>query len=953
MGIRTIVLRIALLSLIALSACAHKGKEDLLSMLLGGMMPFSHTIWSHAGPGNQGANLENTMVSTIGLARTTLECGFQDVNLTSVINAIHDAKARGVAVRVGMDEDNRGQPGFLQLSSFLVSTGENRDFFLGNAGAGQVYTTICTADSTRVFAATASPTIQGFYNQPAFGWYFQDSDQELPRKFQSETDLIGHGSFGSSKQVLNRKNFYLHSDMEVGVYMAPKEGGFESFLVPRVRQARSSIQLFASEFFSNDLDSGDLRRSKDLAYEILNSSVGSKQIVVTSHAARAADPDEIAALNSANYLSNNGIPYRTLAGAWPRNSLNMVVVDGQTSDAQLFVSSFPFSARADSSHDGFLLVFQYRPMVQAFSDFYNQLQARAVTAAATGDNITAANQMEVVISELNWMGGYDSAGTGTTTEYVELYNNTANVINISGWRVECGASGGFATLVSTIPASTIIGPGQFFLLAQSGSALVAEMHSAALSGSGLISDTTTDQCRITDGAANGNTVVDVIGVSGTAFSSNTGSLGSNNTSSQQRRSMERTDLAASGANTSNWHTNSHTSIYQNLNFVADKIYRTHGTPGYYNSPAVPVPPPPSAAGLVINEVIFNQGAVSTNDVVEIYNPTSSDIDLAAAGVHFHRDSGCSLAGGTTTTIALTGTISAGGYRRIAEATGVYAGTAEQTATFNITNGDCVLLTSTSAPVTAPNAATVVDFVAIGRTATDRENSSYAPGGSGTAEGAISRCSNGADTNTNGSDFLFRGSAGQTPGAANSCGNDPRSLKINEVAWNCTSATTCGVATAAGDMVEIYNPTGSTVDLAVAGVRYRRDSSCSLDGAAHTETLALTGSVPAGGYYVIAGAGGAFAPGDFAASTSLTSNHCVLLTQGPETFDVADTAGNLHKIDLVAWGTVSQSEGTPVTPATATPNWIKRCANGTDTNSNSADFAVAGGNISAGSANNCP
>lgn len=85
-------------------------------------------------------------------------------------------------------------------------------------------------------------------------------------------------------------------------------------------------------------------------------------------------------------------------------------------------------------------------MVQAFSDFYNQIQARAVSVAATGDNIATANQMEVVISELNWMGGYDSAGSGTTTEYVELYNNTSNVINISGWRVECGASGGFATL---------------------------------------------------------------------------------------------------------------------------------------------------------------------------------------------------------------------------------------------------------------------------------------------------------------------------------------------------------------------------------------------------------------------------------------------------------------------------------------------------------------------------
>lgn len=574
----------ALFFSLLVASCGPRHKENPLLSLLLGTTPWAVPVFSYAGPGNQGTNMENLLVATIGTATSSIQCGFQDVNLGSVMNALQFAKSRGIVVRVGIDEDNRNMPGYRRLSGFLSTQGDDHEFWLGNSGSGQAYTNICVADKSRVFISTAPPTIQGFYSEPAFAMYFQDEETELPRKFQSEVDLLTHGSFGSNKQVLNRRNYYLLSDMEVGVYFAPKESAFEKFTVTRVKQARTSIQIFSSEFFSNELDGSSFREASDLAFETRFAAAPTKQVVVTTYAAQTADPDASGGVNSANYLASNGIGYKTMPGSWPDNGVNLILLDANTNSPSAYLSSYPFSARTDSSHDGFLLVFEYKPMVDSIIAFYNELSARSLSSiSATGDDITTANQMEVVLSEINWMGSYDPSGSNSSSEYIELYNTTSRSINISGWVVQCGNGGAFATTVMTAPAQTVIGPGQFMVFAQSTSNPLAQYH-YQVGGWGAIPNTVTDQCRLTDGAAGGNTVVDVAGVSGVAFTSIPARLGVNDSTNLVKRSMERTDLRASGANTTNWHSNSNSSYLQNLNFNSDRIDNTFGTPGYANSP---------------------------------------------------------------------------------------------------------------------------------------------------------------------------------------------------------------------------------------------------------------------------------------------------------------------------------------------------------------------------------
>ena len=147
-----------------------------------------------------------------------------------------------------------------------------------------------------------------------------------------------------------------------------------------------------------------------------------------------------------------------------------------------------------------------------------------------------------------------------------------------------------------------------------------------------------------------------------------------------------------------------------------------------------------------------------------------------------------------------------------------------------------------------------------------------------------------------------------------------------------------------DFVELYNPTANPVDLLGTYVTYRSASGAS--GGA----MALRGSLAAGDHYLVrmsaTGAVGALCPTpDRVASPSISmaaAGGQVLLTEGfgPVTAigNLAGTAGMIDMVGLDPAGTNS-FEGSAGPAATATQS-ANRNAAGTDTDNNSADFALA-------------
>lgn len=145
-----------------------------------------------------------------------------------------------------------------------------------------------------------------------------------------------------------------------------------------------------------------------------------------------------------------------------------------------------------------------------------------------------------------------------------------------------------------------------------------------------------------------------------------------------------------------------------------------------------------------------------------------------------------------------------------------------------------------------------------------------------------------------------------------------------------------------DFIELYNPTTSDIPLGGLSLQYRSNAG-GVGG-----NLALQGSVAPGGYFLVQAALGNNAdqpalPTPDAESTLALSGTGgqVLLVNGTANFTATgDLAGNTGLVDMVGWGTSTNSFEGAAAPATTNGTSVARAVVGVDSDVNSADL-VAG------------
>lgn len=130
-----------------------------------------------------------------------------------------------------------------------------------------------------------------------------------------------------------------------------------------------------------------------------------------------------------------------------------------------------------------------------------------------------------------------------------------------------------------------------------------------------------------------------------------------------------------------------------------------------------------------------------------------------------------------------------------------------------------------------------------------------------------------------------------------------------------------------DFIELYNPTGSAIDLTGWSVEYF--SSKGNSGGKHE----LSGSLPAGGYFLIQEGGGG--TGEPLPAPDAEGN--LNLSGSKGSVKLYDASGT--EVDLVGYGEASLSEGSPTSSLSNTTS-AQRDDTGTDTDDNAADFSAA-------------
>jgi len=211
----------------------------------------------------------------------------------------------------------------------------------------------------------------------------------------------------------------------------------------------------------------------------------------------------------------------------------------------------------------------------------------------------AVSILDVVISEVAWSG----TTANTNHEWIELYNNTSEAIDITGWTLK--AIDG----TPNISLSGIISAKSYFLLERTSGDATSVAEDQIYSGA-LIDSGESLELRSNDGA-----LVDTASINGGAWPAGTGGTGI-----PVRASMERLNLQEKDSD-SNWVTND--GVTRNgLDANGNPI---NGTPKSQNSQGfVPPTPTPTEAPTPTKTPTSTKAPTSTKSPTATKEPTSTE-----------------------------------------------------------------------------------------------------------------------------------------------------------------------------------------------------------------------------------------------------------------------------------------------------------------------------------------
>jgi hypothetical protein len=154
--------------------------------------------------------------------------------------------------------------------------------------------------------------------------------------------------------------------------------------------------------------------------------------------------------------------------------------------------------------------------------------AFAMFAAFNFAPVTYAVSTDIVISEFRTRGP-----SGGNDEFVELYNLSANPVNIGGWKINGSNNAGTTSTRATVPANTTLNPGCRFLATNN----AASGYSGVVAGNVNYASGFTDDGGIALLNAS-NVIIDAAGMgAGSAYKEGTvlAAIGSNLNQSQERK----------------------------------------------------------------------------------------------------------------------------------------------------------------------------------------------------------------------------------------------------------------------------------------------------------------------------------------------------------------------------------------------------------------------------------
>jgi Lamin Tail Domain len=498
---------------------------------------------------------KTALLDVIGGAKATLHCAFSALTLTDVTNALIGKATTGVQVKVAFDADvktsDAGSVALQASSAFVVVTApvdtKQSQLLYGNGGTAYMRHNFCLADERYIYISTAGADDTQMRKTPNVALKIGSPQFGIARDFLRESNMFSQLLFGNGKAKTDFTTKFTALNQVIGAYWGPQESPLD-ILGTNLSEATARVDFYSTAFQTTNSSKSDL----DVPQVLLRLE-SAKGIPLKKYFSSQALFD----LSSKAYtLSNPSMYLNNSVSIGP----NIFVVDRGLSSAKTFIYTGSLRSQANSSDDGVLLELRGKYASEIVGAYLDKIGTTSTIVSNTGD--TGAN-LDVAISEINWMGSYSNGlAADPGDEFVEFYNNKSVAVNVSGWKFACTTNGTTANTSITLPAGALIAPGGYFVVANKSTGAFA---SANHFDTKVNTTNSSIQCQLGDGktaaavygVANFGNTIDTAGAA-TAFDT-VANMGTNDSTNKIRRSMERVDTTTSGANTTNWQANVYSS----------------------------------------------------------------------------------------------------------------------------------------------------------------------------------------------------------------------------------------------------------------------------------------------------------------------------------------------------------------------------------------------------------
>lgn len=410
----------------------------------------------------QDPELDDALIALLDAATTSIDLCLYEFKLEDIADAVIDAQARGVEVRMVTDGDELEDSGTVALAAAGVP------IVARNPGNRIMHNKFVVVDGQAVWTGSTNLTPTGLLQNNNHALLVESTT--MAEEFTREFEQMFEGEvFGRSKSDLGGARSFTLEDHEVAFHFAPQHDPIDE-LISLVDSADHSIRFLIFSFTHPDLVDA-LLAADARGVEVVG-------VFDTSQAYGSYSQDEtLAAAGLSVYLDGNGNA-SGYAGGKLHHKVMLIDAGVESSDPVVALGSFNWSRAGTDDNDENLVEIRDPAILTEFAaEFCRVLDVAEPHPDAQGDlaDPCGAGQ-SIFINEVL----ADPAGTDRGSEFIELFNGGTESVSLDGWTL-----GDLADSARHTFGAVVLDPGEGLVVFDTGDH--SQTPNASVSSTGLLS----------------------------------------------------------------------------------------------------------------------------------------------------------------------------------------------------------------------------------------------------------------------------------------------------------------------------------------------------------------------------------------------------------------------------------------------------------------------------------